>query len=390
VLVAHPSADLYGSDRMTLETVVALRSQDVDVVVTLPVDGPLAAEVRRQGARVVVRRAPVLRKRALTARGFLALIATTLTAVPGGVRLLREVRPQAVYVATVTLPLWLLLGRCLRLRTVCHVHEAERGVPRVVRRLLAAPVRLADEVIVNSDVSRRVVVEDCPAVASRVTVVRNGIAAPPATVPPRAEPAEPLRLVFVGRVSARKGVDLAVDAVGRLAGLGVPARLEIVGDAVPGAPEYLAGLRRRIDDAGLGDVVTLAGFVPDVWPHLQAADVVLVPSRGDESFGNAAAEGVLAARPVLVADVAGLREAVRPYPGARVVAAEDPGAWAAAVLEVRSSWPRVRPQVLQDAEAAARDLAPERYRREIADVVRDSEPRRRVPVGTATAEGSAR
>jgi glycosyltransferase involved in cell wall biosynthesis len=329
----------------------------------------------------------------LTPRGFLALVATTLTAVPAGVRLLREVRPGAVYVATVTLPLWLLLARCLRLRTVCHVHEAERGVPRLARRLLAAPLRLADDVIVNSDVSREVVVEDCPAVASRVRVVRNGVAAPPTTVPPRAELAEPLRLVFVGRVSARKGVDLAVDAVARLAELGVAARLEIVGDAVHasvGAPEYLDGLRRRIAAAGLGDVVTLIGFVPDVWPHLQAADVVLVPSRGDESFGNAAVEGVLAARPVLVADVAGLREATGPYPGARVVAAEDSRVWAAAVLGIRSSWPELRPQVLRDAEAAARDLAPQRYRREVAEVVRGAEPRRRVPAGTATAEGPAR
>jgi succinoglycan biosynthesis protein ExoM len=377
VLVAHPSADLYGSDRMTLETVTAMREQDADVVVTLPVDGPLAAEVRSRGARVVVHRVPVLRKHALTPRGFLALVATALAAVPGSVRLLREVRPGTVYVATVTLPLWLLLARCLGLKTVCHVHEAERAQPRVVRRLLAAPLRLADKVLVNSEVSRAVVVEDCPAVASRVTVVRNGVAPPPATVPPRPELADPLRLVFVGRLSARKGADLAVDAVGRLAELGVPARLEIVGDAAPGAPEYREELLRRIDAAGLGGVVTLTGFVPDVWPSLQAADVVLVPSRGEESFGNSAAEGVLAARPVLVADVAGLREAVGPYPGARVVFAADPGAWAAAVLDVRSSWPALRAQVLRDAEAAARDLAPQRYRREMVAVLQGGAPVRR-------------
>jgi glycosyltransferase involved in cell wall biosynthesis len=374
VLVAHPSADLYGSDRMTLETVAALAARDVDVVVTLPVDGPLAGEVRRQGARVVVRRAPVLRKQAMTPRGFLALVATALASLPGAVRLLREVRPGTVYVATVTLPLWLLLARCLGLRAVCHVHEAERAVPRLVRRLLAAPLRCAHEVVVNSDVSRAVVGEDCPAVAPRVRVVRNGLAAPPTTVAPRAELTDPVRLVFVGRLSARKGADLAVDAVARLAELGVPARLEIVGDAVPGAPEYHDALRSRIEAAGLGDLVTFTGFVPDVWPHLQAADVVLVPSRGNESFGNAAAEAVLAARPVLVADVAGLRAAVRPYAGARVVAAADPQVWAAAVLDVRARWATLRAQVQRDAEAAARDLAPERYRREIADVLRGAAP----------------
>src|SRR3954453_16754546 len=376
VLVAHPSADLYGSDRMTLETVTALREQDVDVVVTLPVDGPLAAEARARGARVVVRRVPVLRQHALTPRGFLALAATALVAVPRTVRLLREARPATVYVATVTLPLWLLLARCLRLRTVCHVHEAERAQPRVVRRLLAAPLRLASRIVVNSEVSRAVVVEDCPAVAARVTVVRNGVAAPPTTVPPRPELAEPLRLVFVGRVSARKGADLAVDAVARLAELGVPARLEIVGDAVPGADEYREALYRRTPDAGLADLVTFAGFVPDVWPHLQAADVVLVPSRGDESFGNVAVEAVLAVRPVLVADVAGLREAVGPYPGAGLVCSGDAAAWAEAVLGVRSSWPGLRSQVLRDAEDAVRDLSPDRYRREIADLLLSLPPER--------------
>lgn len=41
VLIAHPSADLYGSDRVMLETVDALVAAGRRVVVTLPADGPL-------------------------------------------------------------------------------------------------------------------------------------------------------------------------------------------------------------------------------------------------------------------------------------------------------------------------------------------------------------
>ena len=37
-LVAHSGADLYGSDRMLLESVVALRQAGWDVVVTVPED----------------------------------------------------------------------------------------------------------------------------------------------------------------------------------------------------------------------------------------------------------------------------------------------------------------------------------------------------------------
>jgi len=53
VLFAHPSPDLYGSDRMLLESVTAVVERGWEAVVALPADGPLAGLLRDRGARVV-------------------------------------------------------------------------------------------------------------------------------------------------------------------------------------------------------------------------------------------------------------------------------------------------------------------------------------------------
>ena len=54
VLVAHPSADLYGSDRVLLETIDGLRRSGARVLVALPSPGPLVAELERRGAAVIL------------------------------------------------------------------------------------------------------------------------------------------------------------------------------------------------------------------------------------------------------------------------------------------------------------------------------------------------
>ena len=61
VLVAHPSPDLYGSDRQLLETIRALTDAGHRVNAALPDDGPLLAELEALGARAAIVPFTVLR-----------------------------------------------------------------------------------------------------------------------------------------------------------------------------------------------------------------------------------------------------------------------------------------------------------------------------------------
>ncbi|SNR41407.1 glycosyltransferase [Blastococcus mobilis] len=366
VLVVHPGAELYGSDRMLAESVSGLVADGHRVVVALPGRGPLVPELEGRGARIVFCRMPVLRKSALTPRGLVDLLADFLRGLVPACRLIRAVGTTAVYVSTVTVPTWSLVARLLRRRVVLHVHEAESGAPGLLRRLLALPAVLAHRVVVNSRYSRSVLLASVPWVEARSVVVYNGVAGPPEVCPPRPRLTGPVRLLYVGRLSPRKGPQVAVATLAELRRRGIDARLALAGSVFPGYEWFETGLRAQVRDAGLADRVEFLGFVPDVWAALRDADVVLIPSVLDEPFGNTAVEAVLAARPVLVSASSGLLEAAAGYTTAQAVPPGDAGAWADAVQRAVADWPALARAAVRDADEARRRHDPLRYRTQIS------------------------
>lgn len=361
VLLVHPSAELYGSDRVALESARAFVAASAQVHAVLASSGPLAGLLGEAGCEVHVLPSPVLRKAYLSPPGLLRLLGSTLRATPRMLRLLATVRPDVVYVSTVTVPWWLVLARLCRARVVCHVHEAEQDVPRLVRLGLTAPLLLAHRIVANSRVSEELVVAAVPRLRSRVEVIYNGVPGPPEVTPPRAEPEPPVRLVLVGRVSARKGTDVAVAALAKLRDRGLDVTLDLVGGVFPGYEWFQAQVRDQIAELGLTGRVRWQGVCPQVWPALAGADIALVPSRV-EPFGNAAVEAMLAGRPVVASAAQGLREIVRPGENGRLVRPGDPGELAAAVADVLEHWPAAREQAERARREALATFDPAVYR----------------------------
>lgn len=369
VLVVHPGAELYGSDRMLLESVAGLREAGSLVTVVVPGPGPLLHLLVDLGAEVVVQEMPVLRKSALTPVGALALLRCVLATLRPTWRLLRATGRGPVYVSTLTLPTWPLLARLRRRRVVLHVHEAETGAPRVARTALALPAALAQEVLVNSRFSLDVLTAAVPRLARRSTVVRNGVPAPASVVAPREHLDGPVRLLFVGRLSPRKGPQTAVAALALLTSRGVDAHLRLAGSVFPGYEWFETELLEQVGSAGLGDRVELLGWVSDMADELAGADVVLVPSLVDEPFGNTAVEALLAARPVVVSACGGLPEAVEGQAAARTVVPGDASAWAAAIAAIVDDWAAVAATALAGQPQAQQENDPARYRRNVVEGV---------------------
>jgi glycosyltransferase involved in cell wall biosynthesis len=251
ILIVHPSAELYGSDRVALESARACREAGWHVAVTVTEPGPLVGLLEKAGCTVTVQAAPVLRKAYLSPVGLVRFVARTLRCTPAMIRLLRRSRPDVVYVSTVTVPWWLVLARTAGRRVICHVHEAEDAVPRVVRIALAAGLLLAHRVVANSEASRTIVVSAVPRLAGRTEVIYNGVPGPAFSREVREVLRPPIRLVLVGRVSARKGTDVAVAAVAALAERGIAATLDLVGGVFPGYEWFEAEVRRQVADEGL-------------------------------------------------------------------------------------------------------------------------------------------
>lgn len=370
VLITHPSAELYGSDRVLLETIQGLRERGARVVVALPSTGPLVAEIRARGGETEQCRTPIARKSALRPTGALRLVGEVLRGVPAALRLLWRVRPDVVFVNTLTIPLWVVLGRLTGRCVICHVHEGESSAPAVLRRLLAAPLLLANHLVVNSRFSLDVLAGSFPSLRRKATVVYNGIAGPAELVAAREQISSPARLLYVGRLSPRKGPAVALDALAILCSRGVDARLDLVGSVFPGYEWFADELAETVAaDPALRDRVSFHGFVPDVWPQLALIDIVLVPSRFDEPFGNTAVEAVLAARPAVVSATSGLLEAAGGYQSVISVEPGEPAVLADAVCTILENWSQYRDAAVADAALARDRHAPERYRGEMAQLV---------------------
>ncbi|MDR7523652.1 MAG: glycosyltransferase [Armatimonadota bacterium] len=184
------------------------------------------------------------------------------------------------------------------------------GLKRAYRRLLGWPVVAgAARVIATSELEREELVAD-GVPAAKVVVRRNGVEPPgPEEIPSpgafRRDAGigqnQPL-VLYLGRISKKKGLDLLLEAFG---GVPAAAALAIVGpDDGDGCLQELDRLRDRL---GLNGRVGFMGprFGADKWSALADADVVVLPSRS-ENFGNAAAEAVVCGVPVVVTDRCGI------------------------------------------------------------------------------------
>jgi glycosyltransferase involved in cell wall biosynthesis len=238
----------------------------------------------------------------------------------------------------------------------------------------------------NSRSSLRVLTDVMPQAAARAVMIANGVPGPPRVDPARATLEEPVRLLYVGRLSERKGIGDAIEAIRLLGHRGLDARLDIVGAVFPGMESVEQDLRRQVTDARLDGRVRFLGFAPTVWPHLAESDILVVPSRTDESFGNTAVEAVLAARPVIATRINGLVEATRGFDASILVAPSAPGEIADAVQRVVMHWSEFREHAVADAPRAAHRHPPAEYRMAVTQVVRSLLSR---DVQTARATGES-
>jgi glycosyltransferase involved in cell wall biosynthesis len=114
----------------------------------------------------------------------------------------------------------------------------------------------------------------------------------------------PVRLVAAGRLSVEKGFDVLLEAVRLAVADGLDVHLDLIGSG----PEHdrLAELA-----APLGDRVQLIPAQPreSLWAHMDAAQVLVVPSRR-EGLGLVALEAIARGRPVIASRAGGLPEVV--------------------------------------------------------------------------------
>ncbi|MFT4115747.1 glycosyltransferase [Bradyrhizobium sp.] len=169
-------------------------------------------------------------------------------------------------------------------------------VAKAAENLLA---RTTDRIIcISGDEYNEAVRAGIP--ADRLTLVHNGISKTRPEPQPVAAmwPSKKAKVLFIGRLDRQKGYDLLIEAARRLEDV---LDVRIVG----------ASVVNKFEGPAIPSNVTLLGWLDrrEIEAHLEAADLVVIPSRW-EAFGLVALEAMRAAKPILAFRTGALPEIV--------------------------------------------------------------------------------
>jgi glycosyltransferase involved in cell wall biosynthesis len=254
-------------------------------------------------------------------------------AMPLALRLGKRWRPDAtcVFFGVPCGPLGLVLRRILGIPYIVSLRGGD--VPGFMGRELAALHRATLPLLLTIWRQSNGLIANSPgllALARRtwpdapIRLIPNGVDLEIFSPGTRVRPADPPRLLYVGRLASQKGIIHLLEALRRTQ---VPVELRIVGDG-PERPRLQAATldsspRARVEFAGWSERRDLPG-------HYRWADAFVLPSL-DEGMPNVVLEAQASGLPIIGTDVAGTRDLVEHGRNGFLVPPAEPAALAAAI-----------------------------------------------------------
>lgn len=362
ILFVHQGFELYGSDRVFLQSVSAAAKQwpDARITVLLPRDGLLRAALVSIVEDVRVVDMAILRKSSLSIAG-VRQTGRFLRKVAAAFRTMRDY--DVSYINTIMVVDYIVAAGFVRRARMIHVHEMPSGVIAVVFSLYLMWSRAF--FVFNSLATRRSYLVP---IWQRWSIVWNGVA--DCRARSAALSHETLNLLLIGRFNSWKGQGVLLRAVALLSpNIHRAVKVRLVGGVFGAQAHFLDDVLKTVIELSLSDTVEVVPFTPDPSPHYSWADVVVVPSTKPEPFGLVAIEAMSAGRPVIAANHGGLAEIVIDGVTGSLVVPGSATSLAAAIVRYAEEPGRV----LSEGEAGRKRFAAEfeesRYKEKIAAIL---------------------
>lgn len=158
---------------------------------------------------------------------------------------------------------------------------------------------------------------------------------------------ESIKLIYVGRISLEKNLDVLTEAFATIASIRPEVHLVVVGDG-----PYREVMERRLS----GMAVTFTGYLDgdNLAQAYASADIFVFPSATD-TFGNVVLEAQASGLPVIVTDCGGPRENIIPDKTGLIVEAGNADALSRAILRLTD-----HPELLGYMRSSARNYTEKR------------------------------
>jgi glycosyltransferase involved in cell wall biosynthesis len=236
--------------------------------------------------------------------------------------------------STIRKTVLLIIGRALGLRYVLHLHDYDyadyyRGRCAFLKRLVASMFRGATTVVVLGGRDQEVISRLFELPMDRVVILHNAVPDPVPDLERPHRPGEPCHFLFLGYLSARKGVPELLRA------LASPPMTQRRWRATLAGGGPIDEFRKLADDLGILDRVCFPGWLDGagVRALCSQADVLVLPSHA-EGLAMSVLEGLSHGLAVIATPVGAHSEVIEPEVSGLFVPPGDVPALAGALVRV--------------------------------------------------------
>ncbi|MEY3738094.1 MAG: hypothetical protein RL544_872 [Bacteroidota bacterium] len=319
ILALHVVSDMYGSSKVLLQAVTALKQKGHKVCVVVSDEGPLTIALQKAGIQTKIIRLGILRRRYFNFFGIINRAVVLMRAFFALKKLCKLQQIDLIYTNTAPVVVGGLLAKFTGIKNVWHLHEIlekESFMHRFFGKLINAT---ASKVIVVSNA----VYNNWAGIidARKMVTVYNGYNADNLVTANDAAPITNLReylgitsntvlVGMVGRINNIKGQPYFIQIAAAAKAAGLNCHFVMIGDAYTGYEYLYKTLEQQIQNLGLQDMVNNLYYQPNAASLIKDLDIFVLPSIKPDSFPVVVLEAMAAGKPVLATAQGGALEQI--------------------------------------------------------------------------------
>lgn len=316
ILLLHSSSDEYGASKIFLGTVRLLNREGHTTLVVLSEPGPLIALLESAGAKVIIEKLGILRRKYFTPGGIVNRLLTLQRAKKKLQDIIREEEIELVFSNTTGVLAGAFAANNCGIRHIWHVHEIieqPAWLKKIIGLLLG---RYSHTIVAVSSAVKESWEKIVP--AEKIIIVHNGIDYNPYLNQQQdlrehlGIPTNAIVVGMVGRVHFWKGQNYFLSIAGELHKKYPEVHFLMAGDAFPGYEYLYKEMQQLVELHDLNEVVHQLGFRKDVPAVLRTIDLFLLPSQQPDPFPTVILEAMASALPVIATHFGGALEMIEP------------------------------------------------------------------------------
>jgi glycosyltransferase involved in cell wall biosynthesis len=319
ILVLHVVSDMYGSSKVLLQAVQALKARGHKVCVVVSENGPLTDALALEGIETKIIRLGILRRRYFNFFGIINRALVLSRAFFALKKLCKQNQIDIIYTNTAPVIIGGILSKFSGIKNVWHLHEILEP-SSFMHRFFGW--------LINATAQKVIVVSDAvynnwagPIDASKMVKVYNGFEASGVNDSANDNASASLRdqlnlndntvlVGMVGRVNLIKGqfYFIQIAAAAKVAGLN--CHFVMIGDAYKGYEYLYPQLESQIAELGLQNSITNLYYQPNAVSLIQQLDIFVLPSIKPDSFPVVILEAMAAGKPIIATNQGGAQEQI--------------------------------------------------------------------------------